>query len=83
MWAKLHAAKALEETTNVLHRKGQLDDLEKTLNLLDKMKPTITDSEFISQLQAVLKAMPNSQTYKADVEVIIVNDGTTRIGNML
>ena len=34
MWAKLHAAKALEETANVLCRQGQLDDLEKTLELV-------------------------------------------------
>ena len=63
MWAMLHAAKALEETANVLHQQGQLDDLEKTLNLLDGMKPTITDSEYTSQVQAVFKAMmPNPQT---------------------
>ena len=76
MWAKLHTAKALEETANVLHRQGQLDDLEKTLNLLDRMKPTITDSEYASQVRNVFIAMlRNPQTYKADVQVIIVNDG--------
>ena len=75
MWAKLYAAKALEETANVLCWQDQLDDLEKTLSLLDRMKPTMTDSENTSRLRAVLKAMPNPQTYKADVQAIIVNDG--------
>ena len=75
IWAKLHAAKALEETANVLRRQGQLDELEKTLNLLDRMKSTIIDSEYTSRVQAVFKAMPNPQTYKADFQVIIVIDG--------
>ena len=65
MWAKLHAAKALEETANVLRQQGQLDDLvEKTLKLLDRMKSTITDSELTSRVRAVFKAMPNPQIYK-------------------
>ena len=38
------------------------------------MKSTITDWEYTSRVRAVLKAMPNPQTYKADVQVIIVND---------
>jgi len=76
MWAKLHAAKALELTANVLRQQGQLDDqVEKTLKLLDRMKSTITDSEFTSRVRAVFKAMPNPQTYKADIHVIIVDDG--------
>jgi hypothetical protein len=39
------------------------------------MKSTITDSEYTSRVRAVFKAMPKPQTYKADVQVIIVNDG--------
>ena len=35
----------------------------------------IIDSEYTSWVRAVFKAMPDPQTYKADVEVIIVNDG--------
>ena len=59
-----------------MRQQGQLDDqVEKTLKLLDRMKSTITDSEFTSRVRAVFKAMPNPQTYKADVQVIIVNDG--------
>jgi len=45
MWAKLHAAKVLEETANVLCQQGQLGDLEKSLNLLDRMKPKTNDSD--------------------------------------
>ena len=44
---------------------------DKTLNLFDRMKPTITESEYTSRVQVVFKTMPNSQAYKADVEVII------------
>jgi hypothetical protein len=68
IWAKLHAA------ANLLREQGQLDDFEKTLNLLDRMKPTIPDSEYTSQVRAVFKVMRNSQRDRADVEVIIVND---------
>ena len=39
------------------------------------MKSTIIDSEYTSRVQAVFKAMPNPQTYKADFQVIIVIDG--------
>ena len=39
------------------------------------MKSTITDSEYTSRLQAVFKAKPDPQTYKADIQVIIVNHG--------
>lgn len=79
-WEKKHVgkatySKALEETANVLCWQGQLDDLEKTLNLLDRMKPTINDSDDTSWVRAAFKAIPSPQTYKADFEVIIVNDG--------
>jgi len=79
-WEKKHVgkatySKALEETANVLCWQGQLDDLEKTLNLLDRMKPTINDSDYTSWVRAAFKAIPSPQTYKADFEVIIVNDG--------
>ena len=44
------------------------------MNLLDRMKPTIPDLEYTSQVRSVFKVMRNSQRDRADVEVIIVND---------
>ena len=42
VWAKVHTAKALEETANLGSRMGQLDgELEKYFNFLDRMRTNI------------------------------------------
>jgi hypothetical protein len=74
VWAKVHTAKAMEQNSNVACRLGRVEELEKTLSLLEKIRPVIGEEEYKQKIDSIAASLPNLGTYKAEVEVIVIND---------
>jgi hypothetical protein len=76
IWAKVRVAKAMEQTSNVGIRMAKIEELEKTLNLLDRIRPTIGESAYEKKVQSLLGALPNPESFSKDVEVIVLHDSS-------
>lgn len=74
VWAKVHTAKALEETANLGRRMGQLDELEKHFNLLDRMRGLIDEEQYLAGVRSIASAMPNPNTFNEAVVVNLLDD---------
>jgi len=73
VWAKVHTARAVAVQSNVVKRAGKMNELEKMLNLLDRMRPVIGDEVYNRRVSDLAANMPNPSSYNADVEVIDVD----------
>lgn len=74
VWAKVHTAKAMEQNSNVASRLGRVEELEKTLNLLDRIRPVIGEADYRERIDCLAASLPNLGTYNAEVEVIVIDD---------
>jgi len=74
VWAKVHTAKALEETANLGRRIGQLDELEKHFNLLDRMRGVIDEEQYLAGVRNIASALPNPNTFNEAVVVNLLDD---------
>ena len=74
VWAKVHTAKALEETANLGRRMGQLDELEKHFNLLDRMRGVIDEEQYLAGVRNIASALPNPNTFNEAVVVNLLDD---------
>jgi hypothetical protein len=72
-WAKVHTARAIAEQSNVAKRAGKMNELEKMLNLLDRMRPVLGDELYNQKVIDLAASMPNPANYNANVEVIDVD----------
>jgi hypothetical protein len=52
---------------------ARIKELEKTLNLLDRICPTIGESAYKKSVQSLLGAWPNPELFSKDVEVIVLH----------
>jgi hypothetical protein len=52
---------------------AQIEELEKHLNLLDRIRPTIGEMAFETRVRALAKSLPNPESYSKDVEVIALD----------
>ena len=77
IWAKVRVAKAMEQTSNVGIRMAKIEELEKTLNLLDRIRPTIGDLAYEKRVQSLLGALPDPASFSKDVEVIVLDDSSS------
>ena len=66
----------MEQTSNVGIRMAKIEELEKTLNLLDRIRPTIGESAYEKKVQSLLGALPNPESFSKDVEVIVLHDSS-------
>jgi hypothetical protein len=74
LWAKVLTSKSIAENTNIAKRMGKMEELEKGMTLLDKMRNSIREDAYHVQVQDVLKAFPTFNTYHAEVDVIEIID---------
>lgn len=74
VWSKVCIAKAIEQNSNVTSRLGKVEELEKTLNLLDRFQLVIGEVEYMKRIECLAASMPNLDTYETDVEVIVINN---------
>ena len=66
-WAKVHSAKALQVSSKVASRLGRIDELEKTLNLLDRMRKVIGEDSYKARVDTVLASLPDPSSYVNEV----------------
>ena len=59
VWTKVHAACAVALQSNVAKRVGKVKELEKMLNLLDRMRPVIGDIEYAERVTDLAASMLN------------------------
>jgi hypothetical protein len=74
VWAKVRIAKAMEQNSNVTSRLGRVEELEKTLNLLERIRPVIGEAVYKERIDCLAASLPNLDTYKTEVEVIVIDD---------
>jgi hypothetical protein len=76
LWAKVTASKALKENTNIAKRMGKMEELEKGMTLLEKMRQAIGPSfenEYKARVRTLYAAMPDFTTFDTAVDVIDVD----------
>ena len=71
--AKARVAKAMEQTSNVGKRMAKIEELEKHLNLLDRIRPTIGEMAYETRVRALAKSLLNPESFSKDVEVIALD----------
>jgi hypothetical protein len=55
VWAKVRIAKAMEQNSNVTSRLGRVEELEKTLNLLERIRPVIGETVYKERIDCLLR----------------------------
>jgi hypothetical protein len=70
LWAKVTAAKAHAETTNIAKRMGKMEELEKGMALLEKMRGVIGQERYATQVCSIFAAMPNFQSFDSAVDIV-------------
>jgi hypothetical protein len=76
LWAKVTASKAMKENTNIAKRMGKMEELEKGMSLLEKMRQAIGPSfenEYKARVRTLYAAMPDFTTFDTAVDVIDVD----------
>ena len=70
LWAKVMASKAYAENINIAKRMGKMEELEKGMSLLERMKPVIGDDKFASKVCSVFAALPDFESFDDAVNVV-------------
>ena len=73
LWAKVMASKAHAETTNIAKRMGKMEELEKGMALLEKMRPVIGEELYANQVRSLFAALPNFKAFDSAVDIIDVD----------
>ena len=73
LWAKVLASKLQAENTNIAKRMGKMEELEKAMTLLDKMRKAIVEDIYKAKVGSVFDAFPVFATFDAKVDIIDVN----------
>ena len=73
LWAKVLASKSQAENTNIAKRMGKMEELEKAMTLLDKMRKVIGEDNYKAKVVSVLDAFPVFSTIDACVDIIDVD----------
>jgi hypothetical protein len=74
LWAKVLVAKSQAESTNIAKRMGKIEELEKAMSLLDRMRDVIGEVSYANRVQHVLAAFPVFATFEKCVDVIEIDD---------
>jgi hypothetical protein len=74
LWAKMASTKILAQNSNIAKRMGKMEELEKAMVLLDKMRSSIGEAEYGTRVQHALAAFTAFDTYDATVNAPIVID---------
>jgi hypothetical protein len=56
---------------------AKIKELEKTLNFLDRIRPTIGDAAYKKRVQSLATSLPNPESFSKDVEVIVLHDSSS------
>ena len=81
MWAKVMASKAHAEATNIAKRMGKIEELEKGMALLEKMRPVIGEELYANEVRSLFAALPNFKTFDSAVDIIDVDSTVPAVGD--
>jgi hypothetical protein len=74
VWSKVHMAKAMEQSANANNKLAELDAIEKSLSLLDKMRKVMGEVAYIARVRDLATSMPDTSSFARDCEVICIGD---------
>ena len=83
LWAKVLASKSQAENTNIAKRMGKMEELEKAMTLLDKMRKVIGEDNYKARVVSVLDAFPVFSSFDACVDIIDVDADDDDAGSRL
>ena len=66
-WARVNSAKALQVSSKVASRLGRFDEVIKTLDILDRMRPVIGESVYTARVDAALASLPDPTSYTREI----------------
>ena len=75
IWAKVHMAKAMQESANVARRLGEIEATDKSLGILDRMRPIIGEEAYMERVKLLFASIPLPTSFAKDCEVICVDAG--------
>jgi hypothetical protein len=78
LWAKLLASKAHAETTNIAKQMGKMEELERGMALLEKMRPVIGEQTYADGVRSLFASLPNFKGFDAAVDIINVESAVDR-----
>jgi hypothetical protein len=78
LWAKLLASKAHAEATNKAKRMGKMEELERGMALLEKMRPVIGERTYADRVRSLFASLPNFIGFDAAVDIINVENAVDR-----
>ncbi len=81
MRAKVMASKAHAEATNIAKRMGKIEELEKGMALLEKMRPVIGEELYANEVCSLFTALPNFKTFDSAVDIIDVDSTVPAVGD--
>jgi hypothetical protein len=81
--AKVIASKAAAGTNNIGVRIAAMEELEKGMNLLEKIRGTIGEQTFSDGVNDIYKNLPKYSTSREDVQVIDFNKDGHTVSNLL
>jgi hypothetical protein len=81
MWAKVMASKAHAEATNIAKRMGKIEELEKGMALLEKIRPVIGEELYANEVRSLFEALPNFKTFDSAVDIIDVDSIVPAVGD--
>ena len=74
VWSKVHMAKAMEQSANANSKLAELDAIEKSLSLLDKMRKVMGEVAYVAHVRDLATSMPDTSSFVRDCEVICIGD---------
>ena len=67
-------AKAMEQSANANNKLAELDAIEKSLSLLDKMREVMGEVAYNARVRSLAQLMPDTSSFARDCEVICIGD---------
>ena len=72
-WAKVHTARAMAVQSNVAQRLGRISELEKAIDILDRMRTVIGEAQYKAKVANVAANFPDFATFNSDVNVLVID----------
>ena len=75
VWAKVHMAKAMEESSNVQRKLGEIEAHEKNLNLLDRLRDVIGEEVYLARVRSLFATIAEpTKAFAKECEVVVIDD---------
>ena len=73
-WAKVQTARAMAMQSKISQRLGRFSELEKAMDLLDRMRTVIGEVQYRAKVATVAASFPEDfATFNSDVDVLVID----------